>query len=361
MERYSLTSDSSGLASIISPGESWDKYMHKLSVFGLDDVYFDHRYVTLYIEDGSDALAEAFIFEFDNDVFFFPYIRKPIPDLAGLWDFETAYGYSGPIATTVNRVFLESAWNAFKCLAQEAGIITGLIRFHPLLANERFIVDGPVNIFYECDTVWMDCRRDLSNVVADYPKKNLSRLRSMEREGVVAQPCRDKGALNTFGELYIERMKSLEARSEYHFSKSYFDQIAELGSDHWIIYFAYTPDKVVMGGCLLLFSKRFCHYHLSASLKEFFKYSPNDVLRHTVIRDMLDSGLEAIHFGGGRTSDPGDSLLAFKLKFSKQVSRFKVGACIIDERAYQSVCKKWEAMYPEKIQDFGGYLLKYRY
>jgi lipid II:glycine glycyltransferase (peptidoglycan interpeptide bridge formation enzyme) len=155
-------------------------------------------------------------------------------------------------------------------------------------------------------------------------------------------------------------MQSIDAREEYHFDREYFNGIAKLGSNNWMVYLAYTPNSKIMGGCLLLFSERFCHYHLSGSLKEYIKYKPNDMLRHTVIKDMLESNIEKIHFGGGLTRDTNDGLFSFKLKFSKQVCQFKVGYCVVDEKKYKSLCEQWDAKYPEK-QEFANFFLKYRY
>ena len=361
MERSSLNLESEFFSRIIQPGNCWDKYLQRFNEYGLDDIYYDYRYVSLYAKDDTDAQVEAFVYEQNDDVFLLPFIRKPIPDEKGMWDFETAYGYSGPIATTKNRTFLESAWRELTQVAKKTGIIVGLIRFHPLLSTEQFSINSFLKIFYECDTVWLDCKRNINDILSEYPKKNLRRLRSLEKQGVTVRSSQDAEALFEFSKIYIKRMTHLGAGEEYHFGESYFEGIKKLGKDRWKIYLAYTPNNEIMGGCLLLFSKRFCHYHLSASLQEHLKLAPNDILRHAVIKDMTNSSFEAIHFGGGRTSESNDSLLLFKLKFSRQTARFKVGGCIFDEDSYKSICDKWYIKYPEKQNYFGKFLLKYRY
>lgn len=348
-------------AKFITPSSAWDNYLKQLSKFGLNDIYFDHRYVSLNIKAGSASQAEAFVYEESGDIFFMAYIRSPILNELGFWDFETAYGYSGPIASSDDKIFLQQAWNTFASMAKQRKIVVGLIRFHPLLETDRFSKHGEIDIFYECDTVWLDCRRALSDILKDYPKKLLQRLRRSEREGVLVKKADNVSAIYEFQEIYLSRMENLTVRDEYNFDESYFKAISELDSEQWSVYLAYSQDGKVIGGCLLLFSNKFCHYHLSGSLNKYFKLSPNDMLRHKVIKDMLDSDIEEIHFGGGRTSEDNDSLLSFKLKFSKQTCKFKMGSILMDPNKYESICRKWETANPSKHDEFNGFLLKYRF
>jgi hypothetical protein len=348
------------IASIISPGGEWDKYLNIFNEYGLNDIYFHYKYLNLYVSEDSQALIESFVFQSRGEVFFLPYIRRPIDDSNNLWDFETVYGYSGPIATIDSDDFLDLAWQNFKRLMKKKCVIAGLIRFHPLLNNDKFCSDNSIEVRYERDTVWLDCKRSLTDVLSDYSKKHLKQLNSLTAKGVTIRSSNDVEDLQKFGEIYLERMKAIGARSEYHFSSEYFDKVMQLGSKNWLIYLAYTPNEKIMGGCLLLFSNKFCHYHLSGSLKEYIKYKPNDMLRHKVIQDMLKSDIEMIHFGGGLSKNPSDGLLSFKLKFSKQVSQFKVGYCIVDNEKYNSLCENWDKSNPEN-QEFSNFFLKYRY
>jgi hypothetical protein len=361
MAGYSLSSLNNSNSRIIKPSRAWDDCLTKLSSNGLEDIYFDHRYLSLYVDSDSEALVEAFIYEKNNDIFFLPYIRNIIPGSKNLWDFETAYGYSGPIATSESKSFLNSAWKHFAILAKGLGIIVGLIRFHPLLNNDRFAKNSPVKILYESDTVWLDCKRSLNNVIENYSKKHLKRLYSLEKKGVNVYSSNSPSDLYEFSKIYLNRMTKLGARDEYHFDKEYFKNIIELGNDRWKVYLAYTPEDKIMGGCLLLFSEKFCHYHLSGSIQEHLKWAPNDVLRHSVIKEMLNSKYNAIHFGGGRTNSSADSLLLFKLKFSQQKCSYKVGGLILDNETYGHICKQWEIENLDKKYEFNDFLLKYRY
>ena len=348
------------MTSIISPGEEWDEYLDIFNGYGLNDIYFHYNYLNLYVDKNSPALIESFVFKSQGEIFFLPYIKRPISGTKNLWDFETAYGYTGPISTFDGDEFLDLAWQNFTDLMRRMGVIAGLIRFHPLLNNDRFCPSYYLDIRYERDTVWLDCNRDLTEVLSDYSKKHLKQMNSLITKGAVIRSSSNDEDLQKFSKIYLERMMTIGARSEYHFNSDYFDKVKQLGKKNWLVYLAYTPIGELMGGCLLLFSDKFCHYHLSGSKEVYLKFKPNDLLRFKVSQDMLRSNIEKIHFGGGSSKDPNDGLLLFKSKFSKQRSQFKVGYCILDNEKYHTLCNEWDKNNPEK-QEFSNFFLKYRF
>jgi len=346
-------------AFFIEPGDQWDSILEGFEKNKLNDIYFDYRYLNLYVSS-SETNVEAFVYKKDNHTFFLPYIKNPVVDHNEYWDFETAYGYSGPIASSDDLGFLTKAWTSFIKLAKEKKIIAGLIRFHPLLDNHKFCQSNSVQINDERQTVWLDCLRDTESIFNDFSKKHLKQIASIEKKGVHVSYSNLKSSLEKFSEIYHSRMTDLGARRDYFFGNDYFKKILLLGEDKWRVYLVYSPEEEIIGGCLLLFSKQFSHYHLSGSLRPFLKYKPNDILRYSVIKDMIKSGIEKVHFGGGRTKDPEDGLLKFKQKFSKQTSTFKVGYCLVDEPSYKIVCENWKKKYPEK-NEYKDFFLKYRY
>src|SRR5207249_1304318 len=56
----------------------------------------------------------------------------------GLRDASSPYGYGGPVSTTDAPGFLRSAWGAYGEWMREHRVVVEYIRFHPLLANERY-------------------------------------------------------------------------------------------------------------------------------------------------------------------------------------------------------------------------------
>jgi len=348
-------------SSFISNGSLWQEIAAFFVDHNLWDIYFDSAYVSLYQGGDESKRVEAYCYEADGNRFFLPYLKAPIPGFPGLWDFQTAYGYGGPLATTDDPQFLSAAWAEFEREARSHGVICGLLRFHPLLNTTRYAT-RPVSIISDRDTVWLDLHRRFEDIYTDYSKENRRKLKKATREGVSVEVCTGRDSLSKFASLYVARMSELRARSDYFFDEEYFSSIDALGADGYRVYLCYSKCRELVGGALILLSTDYVHYHLSAARKEWFHLSPNNVLRDSVIRDYVGGGRSAIHFGGGLTSDPSDSLLAFKLNFSRQRLRFHTGTCVLDTERYEAVRNEWlSRVEAERQERFGGFIQCYRY
>ncbi|MBK9018664.1 MAG: GNAT family N-acetyltransferase [Sulfuritalea sp.] len=294
-------------STFITTGTPWQDVAAAFAARNLWDVYFDSAYLGLYAGGSEAREVEAYCYEADGDRFFLPYLKAPIPGFPGLWDFQSAYGYGGPLATTDEAGFLGAAWTAFMQEAGDRGGVCGLLRFHPLLNTERFAA-SPVSLISDRDTVWLDLQRPAEEVYSEYSKENRRKLRKASREGVAVEAGSGSDVLSAFCELYSGRMSELGARSEYFFGRGYFNAIAGLGPEAYRVYLCRNAPGEVIGGALILLSPQFVHYHLSASREDCFHMAPNNVLRDGVIRDFVGGTRSAIHFGGGLTGDPKDSL-----------------------------------------------------
>ena len=239
-------------------------------------------------------------------------------------------------------------------------MIAGFVRFNPLLNNERYCRTNQIIISPERKTVWLDCSRGIDDILSDYSRKHLKQIRSLESQGVYVQSSNSLKFINEFRKIYLNRMKTIGAQDIYHYDKDYFKKINSMSKENWLIHLAFTPAGEIMGGCLLLKWNETIHYHLSGSYSDFLKYKPNDILRHHVVKDSVEKGIKRVHFGGGRNNEPDDSLLKFKMKFSKQTFQFNVGHCIVDREKYSNLCKDWEIKFPEKEQ-YKNFFLKYRF
>lgn len=348
-------------STFLTTGAAWQEVADDFAARDRWDIYFDSAYVALYSGGSEEREAEAFCYEAKGERFFLPYLKAPISEFTGLWDFQSAYGYGGPLSTTGDAGFLEAAWTAFMQEAGRRGMVCGLLRFHPLLETERYAA-SPVRVISDRDTVWLDLQRPAEDVHADYSKENRRRLRKAAREGVTAGAATGKDALMAFADLYNRRMVEKEARTDYFFGLDYFKAIEGLGSDAYRVYLCRNAQGDLIGGALVLLSPRYVHYHLSASREEWFHLAPNNVLRDRVIGDYLGGSHSAIHFGGGLSGNPEDTLLAFKLNFSRQTRRFHIGTCILDVERYDAIRSNWQARADaDRRARFERFVMCYRY
>lgn len=350
---------------VLVPGADWDDVLACLAEHGaehgaghgLDDIYFDHRYLSLYAHGGTRA--EALVYTSSDDLFFFPFLRSPI-DGTDWYDFETAYGYGGPLATTERPDFLADAWAAFGCAAAELRMIAGLVRFHPLLRTERFAARGPLDILPERRTVLIRLDRSAETVWHDYADDNRRKIRKAEKLGLRIETEAGLTALSRFSTLYRARMDELQAEASYLFAEEYFAGIAALGEGRHMVCRAMLDGETI-GGALLLLGRQFVHYHLSASRSDRFSLGPNNALRHAAILAHLGGGRRIMHFGGGLSGDPADTLLAFKRKFSRETAEFAIGRCVLDRKPYDDLRAAWAHAHPDRLPRYGGYVLCYRF
>jgi hypothetical protein len=346
---------------VVTDPAEWTRLLAVFDRIGLDDVYFRPAYAMLHA--GPESRAEAFAYEAGGEVFFMPWLVHPIacPALARpAFDFETPYGYGGPLATTPDPAFLAEAWTALGDASRARGIVCGFLRLHPLLENHRFCPATFVDVVRDRETVVLTLDRDPKTLWSGYSSKTRGKVRKGQKAGVEVQMYSDAEALATFATLYETHMTELDAHEDYFFGEAYFRKIRDLGAGTFRVYLARHEGRT-LGGALVLLSRRWAHYHLSSSLKAFFPLVPSNVLRHAVAMDLLNGPWEKLHFGGGRTSDPKDRLLTFKAGYSPERAVFRFGKYMADREAYDTLCAWWTETHPDLAGRFGARFLKYRY
>lgn len=297
--------------------------------------------------------AELFVSVRGGAFVLYPYVRRQILDssLEGpCYDIETPYGYGGPVASLDDPELFECFEREFLDYCQKKRIIAEFIRFHPLLKNEELFKHN-IEILHNRTTVWLDLKKSLDEIwMTDISKQNRNIIRKCKKNGLYVERSTD---YREFREIYEETMQRVEAEKFYFFGESYYDGMRH--DPH------YTLMRVRKSGETLacaVFMRQgiYFHYHLAGSRTEFLKLSPNNLLLWEAIKYAKKNGYEIMHFGGGLTDSQEDTLFRFKKKFSSEVADFYIGKRVHNQKAYQSLIKKWEDSRGEKAK----ILLQYR-
>lgn len=97
---------------------AWDEALTRVP----HDIFhtaFYHRAPAL----GVSGTPEAFLYQEDSQIFFWPYYRIEIPAAPGYFDISSAYGYPGPVGRG-DQPFFERAWHAILDHWSQTGVVS---------------------------------------------------------------------------------------------------------------------------------------------------------------------------------------------------------------------------------------------
>jgi serine/alanine adding enzyme len=336
----------------------WNEFLSRFPA-NLRDIYFTEQYLRLY----EDALhtPECFVYEDSGNTFLFPYLKRNIKLLdSGYYDFETAYGYAGPIATVADDQFIRAAWGAFLNESRDRKLIAGFIRFHPLLANYKGM-HKLLSVSFDRKTVAMDlCLPKERMLSEEIHSKHRNVIRKACDYGLRFVADEDFKNLDAFINIYNLTMDGMTADEFYYFKPAYYEAIKNNLKGNSFLGLVYDGEAII-AAAIFFYYGIYGHYHLAGSIKESQRCYPNNFLIYNAALYMQAKGVSQFHLGGGCRHGVEDSLYKFKRRFSQTEYEFYIGKLVIDQPVYDRVCRLWEEQFPGKKKKYGQYILKYSY
>lgn len=337
----------------------WD---HLLDSFpdAKKDIYYSKKYVELYETQANKPLCA--VCSDDDNIMLFPFLRG---EICGHYDFETAYGYGGPVSNTDDSTWnREAFWGIYDYLKTQ-NYICGFTRLHPLLENEMLIPDESIgrNIkkIYDRQTISIDTSQSEEEIWStQISSKNRNMIRKAEKNGLEYRTEYDFESYDEFIELYQSTMARLSADEFYFFDRTYFEKLkASLSGNSFLG--TVRKDGKLICAAIFFYSKNYGHYHLEGSDRNYSSLGANNLLLWKVACEFHKLGVKSFHLGGGTSSSEDDSLYKFKKAFSNNEKKFYIVKEIFDSPAYDTVVKDWENCNPDKVEKYSHFLLKYRY
>lgn len=323
------------------------------------DVYFREEYVRLYETESEKAYCV--VCREEDNILLFPLLRRSFSYNGNTYyDFETAYGYGGPISNCHDTVFLESALEALKTLCQESGFVAGFVRFHPLFQNQAgFECVG--RVIEDRKTVAIDLDQTIDEVWSnEIHSKNRNVIRKAEKAGCTFVMDDKYEHLDDFIRLYDSTMDKLSADGFYYFDNDYYKHLVE-GIPNSFLGCVKDAEGKIISSAIFMYNGTYGHYHLSGSDKTRLRLSPNNLMLWEAAKELQKRGVKRFHLGGGTTGNDDDSLFLFKRRFSKDTCQFYIGKLVFNQDIYNSICSDWEQKNPEKAEHYKHHLLKYKY
>lgn len=337
--------------------DSWNQYLDTIPA-ELQDLYFREEYVRLYETESEKACC--FVYQNGESVLIFPFLRREFKFKGNTYyDFETAYGYGGPVSNDHSETFMKAALEAMSEKASSENYVCGFVRFHPLLENwdcfesvGRLIKDRKtiaIDLTGGIEATWMN----------EIHTKNRNVIKKGEKNGLEFIVDEDFSYLPEFEELYNSTMDKLEADGFYYFEPRYYEQLKDTIQNRFLGIVKH--EGKVVAGAIFFYQLPYGHYHLAGSDKSALKLSPNNFLLWEAAKELTNRGVGNFHLGGGTDGTEDNSLYQYKRKFSKHEYQFALGKMIFNPSLYEDICAEWTAANPEKAERLKNILLKYKY
>lgn len=336
--------------------EHWDEVLDTFQLVERD-IYFREEYVRLYETETEKAVC-CMVNE-EEQTMLFPYLSRTFEYYGlALHDFETAYGYGGPIWHQADEKFKSAALLMMVEELKRQNYVAGFVRFHPLLANYESFSVG--RLIEDRKTVAIDLSIEENEIwMQEIHTKNRNVIKKGEKSGLTFVVDNDFKYLQEFIRLYDATMDKLDAADFYYFKKQYYAEFVNTLPNSFLGVVLYE-DRVV-SAAIFMYEGEYGHYHLSGSDVTALKLSPNNFMLWQAALELKRRGVKVLHLGGGTTSAEDDSLFCFKSRFSKHTYQFCLGKLIFNEQLYHDICTDWESKNPDKADQYKHFLLKYKY
>jgi len=321
------------------------------------DIYFLEEYVRLY--ETENEKATCCIIRDSEKIMLFPFLCRTFEYQGMIFhDFETAYGYGGPVWQHADVHFRTTALQMMVDELKHQNYVAGFIRFHPLLANYEGFTVG--QLIKDRKTVAIDISLDENDIwMQEIHTKNRNVIKKGEKSGLKFIVDNEFKYLPEFIRLYDATMDKLEAADFYYFKQQYYDELVKKLPNSFLG--VVLHEGKVVSAAIFMYDGKYGHYHLSGSDVSALKLSPNNYMLWHAALELKKRGVKVFHLGGGTTSSDDDSLLCFKSRFSKNTYQFCLGKLIFNQNLYEKICIDWVQKNPDKAEQYKHFLLKYKY
>lgn len=337
----------------------WRKMLGKLPK-EQQDVYFTPEYYNLY-EAYGDGEATCFVYEDGLQVALYPFMKNSVNKLGyelddEYFDIQGAYGYNGVVTNCKVASFIADFWKAFDEYCQNEHIIAEFMRFHPLMKNYEQGM-GHFNLIHDRQTVYLDLTQSEVDIFAGFDKGTRQHIRKASKSIEIRPAERTEENVEIFNRIYRENMEHVHSIPYLFFSLDHFRNMFQMEEIEFFI--AYQDEKPI--ACYSgLVSPVYYGNYLRASLTEYNKTGVNTLMYWSMIKSAKAHGCHYVHFGGGSSSDPENSLLKYKMNFSRTLSEFWIGKKVHNQEIYDQVVSQWKEKYPESYESHKVMLLGYR-
>lgn len=342
--------------------DEWEAWYNKLPE-KYRDINFTFSYHDMFRANG-DGEPVLFVYREGNNWYYYPFLKRKILNsetLTGYSDTETVYGYTGPLVISEDGSFVHRAMKAYESWCSTYQIISGFIRFHPLLQNQEMVKqENNLEVVRLREYVYVNLSLPEEKIQERYTPQNRNKIRKALKAGIQFSEDKEGRYFDEFRRLYLENMKQVGAARMYFFSDLFFEKLNKLLISSGALLVA-TREERVLAAAAFLWGNEYGHYFLASAGPEGKKQAAGNLLLHEGILLAKRKGLNRMHLGGGVSSSPDDPLLVFKKNFSQDTTGFYIGKQIHDRKTYDALIVEWNKKHPDVAEKYAGILQRYHW
>jgi hypothetical protein len=273
---------------------------------------YGDAWTSIVIEENGHALRHAF--------------AASAIGTTGLFDIEPLVGCAGLLATPgAPAAFLTAALDRYSTLCRENGIVGELVRFNPLLKNQRALAGLSADLILSEPrrVVYLQVNEDDSACMSSYPPETRNMIRTGYRSSAVSVLEKRPDIWARFRHLHADTLDATGAGPEWTLPPDLWERLRR--SQRFVLVGALQRDELVSGAVALVHGTT-CYYFLAARVRDRdARRGAGNAVVHEITRAAVRAGASHVELGGGRTALGTDSLFAFKSSFGGVVLPFHVG------------------------------------
>jgi hypothetical protein len=332
------------------------------------DFYHLPEYVRLSVSVYEGGQPRAFVARDADGLFLLPMTLRPIEidgEESSLFDAISPYGYASPLLSVRPGVdearFLDRAINALVECLMRARVVSLFCRLHPLLELPQQPLVRRGVVMEHGPTVYCDLHKSADELWKGTRETVRRQIRRIQAQGMVAEEDPTWRYYDAFQEVYAQTMRRVGATEWYFFDRDHFDELRRVLADRMHLIVVRQGDKAVCAG---LFAETcgIVQYHLAGTGDGYEKSDASKLLIHYARQWGQERGNDVLHLGGG-VGAAHDSLLHFKMGFSKVSGTFRTWRLIVDETTYHDLVARNRAraaiVEPPKNNFFPEYRIDY--
>lgn len=305
------------------------------------DIYFEPAYARLYETEKNKSVE--YRFECQYGIITNLFLKRDIDIQTGdgkkYYDIITPYGYGGPVIleTSDKNALIASYMLDFQYYTEKNNIVSEFVRFHPIVGNGLDFKTAYCSI-YDRKTVGTNLTYDdvVATEFSKHKRKDIRRI--LKNPDIHYEIDENPATLDDFVEIYYSTMERDKADDYYFFGNDYFRNILASFPDNVITCKVYLEDILIAMGLYFRYGK-YLHAHLSGTKTAYLKYSPAYILKYALALYGHENGYDVIHYGGGTSRSPENSLYKFKKDFGMNTDfDFYIAKKVWNQKVYQKLC-----------------------